>query len=280
MSGNHLFKGALLIVLSEWMFASMGAAVKVLSAELPTEMVVFMRNLVGVFLVLPWVLRFGLHGWRTPVPHLHLLRALAGVGAMYCFFYVLGRMPLADAMLLKLTAPVFIPLVAWLWLGERVARTALLAVPLGMLGVVLVLRPGGEFTLLALVGVAGGLFAALAKTTVRRLGRAGEPAARVVFYFALIAAAVSAPPALTAWVTPGLAAWGWVALIGATGTLGQLLMTRGYAAAPAARVGPFTYVVVLFSALYGYLLWDETLHLGFIAGALLIMAAGLLALRK
>ena len=278
MTNPHLH-AALLIVASELMFATMGAAVKTVSVSLPPEMTVFMRNLFGVAAVLPFLLHRGARNWHTEVPHLHLLRALAGLAAMYCFFYALGALALADAVLLKLTAPIFLPLVAFVWLSERPARNALWALPLGFFGVMLVLGPGGELTGAALVGLAGGLFAAIAKTTVRRLGRS-EPAARTVFYFALFATLASSLPLSWGWRTPQASEWGWLALIGLAGTLGQLLMTRGYALAPAARLGPFTYAVVVFSALYGFLFWDETLDLWFILGALLIAAGGLLTLRR
>lgn len=275
---QSITQGAILIVASEFMFASMGAAVKTASLTLPNEMLVFMRNLVGLGILLPLLLRGGLSSLATQVPHLHLLRALAGVSAMYCFFYALANLPLADGMLLKMTAPIFMPLVAWLWLREEITPLALIAVPVGFLGVALVLRPEGTLTYVALVGVAGGALAALAKSTVRRLTHT-EPATRIVFYFAVLAAMVSAIPMGWAWRMPQGPEWGLLLFVGAAGTAGQFLLTRGYAAAPAARVGPFTYFSVIFAALYGYLFWGEGLTPGFVSGAVLIALAGVLALR-
>jgi len=275
---QNLFQGAVLIVASEFMFASMGAAVKAASMTLPNEMLVFMRNLVGLAILLPLLLHGGLSGLATRVPHLHLLRSLAGVSAMYCFFYALANLPLADGMLLKMTAPIFIPLVVWFWLREELSPMALVAVPVGFIGVALVLRPEGGLTFVALVGLAGGMLAAVAKTTVRRLTRT-EPATRIVFYFAVLGVLVSAVPLSWAWRMPEGQEWGLLLFVGAAGTAGQFLLTRGYAAAPAARVGPFTYFSVIFAALYGYLFWSEGLTLWFVSGALLIALAGLLALR-
>lgn len=275
---QNLLLGALFILTAELFFASMGAAVKLVTTELPSEMAVFMRNLFGLALMLPLALRSGFAGLHTAVFHIHLLRALAGVCAMYCFFYALSQLPLADGMLLKMTAPLFMPLIALLWLGEELRRGILLALLIGFLGVFLVLNPQGEFSSVALVGLLGGALAALAKVTLRRLGRS-EPSVRVVFYFALLSTLVSTPPMLWSWQTPDLQQWGLFALVGLMGTLGQLFMTRGYAIAKAAAVSPFTYASVLFGAGYGYLFWDETLNLQFIVGALLIALAGVLALR-
>jgi len=275
---RQLLKGALFILVSELMFASMGAAVKAAAMSgMPNEVTVFLRNLVGTFLILPWLLRGGLGNLRSEVPHLHLLRALMGLSAMYCFFYALGRLALADGMLLKMTAPIFMPLIAWLWLRERAPASAVLAVPIGFLGVLLVLRPGGDFNWVALIGLAGGAFAALAKVTVRRLSRT-EPTARIVFYFALLAAVFSAAPLAWAWQAPTAEQWALVLAIALFGTLGQILLTGGYASAPTARIAPFTYFSVLFGVAYGYLIWGEVLDLYFVAGALLIAFAGILAL--
>lgn len=276
--GSPLLYGALMIIASEFLFASMGAAVKAVSTTLPDEMTVFLRNLMGLMVVLPLLLRLGLRQLRTEVFHLHLLRSLAGLSAMYCFFFVLARLPLAEGVLLKMTSPIFIPLIALLWLKESLTRLVVLAVPVGLLGVVLVLDPGGDFSVMALVGILGGALAALAKVTVRRLG-AHEPTLRTVFYFSLIATSVSLLPVLWVWRMPTFEEWQLVALMGLMGTLGQLFLTRAYRLAPAAQVGPFSYFSVVFAALYGYLIWGEELSLLFVIGALMIALAGVMAIR-
>jgi len=273
---NHLL-GALFILLAEFFFASMGAAVKQVSMTLPTEMAVFMRNFFGLLLMLPLVWRGGVRRLGTEIFRFHLLRALAGVSAMYCFFYVLAHLSLADGMLLKMTAPLFMPLIAWFWLDEKLRRSILWAVAIGFVGVVLVLNPAGEFNLVALIGLLGGALASLAKVSLRRLGRS-EPSVRVVFYFSLLSSLISLPAMLWHWQTPTVTEWGLFSLIGLMGILGQLLLTRGYAIAAAASVAPFTYASVLFGAAYGYLFWGEVITLQFVAGALLIALAGLLAL--
>ncbi|MCU7892729.1 MAG: EamA family transporter [Candidatus Thiodiazotropha sp. (ex Ustalcina ferruginea)] len=92
---QNLLLGALFILLSELMFASMGATVKFVTQALPSEMAVFMRNLFGLALFMPLVWS---HGWvslRTEIFPFHLLRSVAGVSAMYCFFYALANLPLA-----------------------------------------------------------------------------------------------------------------------------------------------------------------------------------------
>ena len=256
----------------------MGACVKELSNSLPNEMVVFLRNFFGLLLLSPLILRSRASLLQTEILPLHLLRAVAGVSAMYCFFYALGNLYLADGMLLKMTAPLFMPLIAWFWLGERAKRLTLMAIPVGFIGVALVISPEGNFNWVALIGLLGGALAALAKVTVRRLGRS-EPTTRVVCYFALFATPISAIPLLWAWQTPNLNQIGLGLLIGLLGATGQFFLSRGYAVASASIASPFTYFSVIFGATYGYLIWGETLSATFIAGALLIAVAGIMALR-
>jgi drug/metabolite transporter (DMT)-like permease len=218
------------------------------------------------------------NGLRTGVFPLHLLRAVAGLGAMYCFFYAIGHIKLADAMLLKFTVPVFIPVVAYFWLSERFSRRAAIALVLGFTGVVLIMKPAGDVNWILLVALAGSFFAAVAKTAVRRLSRT-EPAARIVFYFAAVGVAVSSVPLIWAWETPQTGQWLLLLSLGPLATIGQLCMTRGYSAAPASEVGLFTFSAVLFGAGYGWLFWGELWDWLSLAGAFLVASAGAIMLR-
>lgn len=275
---SPLTRGALFIIVSELMFATMGALVKTASADLPNEMLVFMRNVFGIVVLGPWLWRGGLQGMKTEAFPLLLLRSMLGLGAMYCFFYALAHLQLADGMLLKMTAPIFVPFVALFMLGEGLSLRVLLAMPVGFAGVLLVLQPQGDFNSAALIGLLGGLMAASAKVSVRRLSRT-EPALRIVFYFAVLGALVSAVPLLWAWRTPGATQWLLLAAMGVVGSAGQILLTRGYAAAAAGEVAPFTYFSVLFGAAYGYIFWGEIPGLHFATGAAFIALAGVLILR-
>ncbi|MCK7512415.1 MAG: DMT family transporter [Desulfobacterales bacterium] len=139
---------------------------------------------------------------KTSCPHLHLLRAAAGLSAMYCFFIALKLLRLADAMLLCYTLPIFIPIIEWFWLKEPVSRQTKIAVIVGFIGIALVLKPGfGLFQAAGLVGLASGLLAALAIVGIRRM-TVTEPVVRVVFYFTAFGTLVSAIPLAWAWQNP------------------------------------------------------------------------------
>lgn len=273
---NRLLWGAFLLIASEFMFTAMGAVIKQVAQQLPNESIVFLRNLLGVALLLPFFLYGRLQGLKTEHWRLHLLRATAGLSAMYCFFYALGNIPLAEAILLKLSAPFFIPLVAWFWLKEPITVQVRWAILLGFTGVFLILRPGfHDVSWIAWIALAGGALAAVAKVTVRRMS-VTEPSSRIVFYFAFFGVAGSAAPVSIDWIMPEGELWWWVLALAMFATLGQLLMTRAYAMAPAGQIGLFGYSSVIFAMVIGWLFWGETITAVQIGGAMLIIAAGAL----
>lgn len=275
---QSLLLGAGFILASEFLLASMGAVIKTLSQDLPNEMIVFFRNFFGLLVLVPFLFHRGLINLKTDVIYLHVFRAGAGLCAMYCFFYAIGHVALADAMVLKLTSPLFIPLVAYLWLHERFRKQAAFCLFVGFAGVLLILKPAGDMNWVLLIALAGSFFAAVAKTSVRRLSRT-EPASRIVFYFALFGVCVSCVPLTWAWQMPTADQWLWLLSLGPLATLGQLCLTRGYSSAPASEVGLFTFSAVLFGAAYGWLFWGELWDWLSIAGAFLVASAGAMTLR-
>ena len=279
MHTDNLKRGALYLIASGLLFACSGAMVKVASARLPNEMVVFFRSALGLLALSPWLWRRGWGALKTRHPFAHLWRGLCGLGAMYCYFYAIAHMPLGEATLLNYASPLFIPFLAFLLLGEGVSRRLWFAIGVGFVGIVLILKPGLDlFRPVSLVGLASGLFTAFAMVGIRRLTRS-ESASRIVFYFSLVCTVGSAAPLAWAWRTPEPELWALLILIGAVASLAQLLLTRAYAHAPAAQVGPFTYSTVVFATFIGLVFWGEVPDVYSFLGAVLVVAAGVLTLR-
>jgi len=279
MPRDNLPRGAALMLAAALLFAATGAIIKYVSATLSNEMVVFFRNLFGLAVLAPWILRHGPRYYATRHLRFHLVRALTGLAAMYCYFYAISRLPLAEAVLLNYSAPLFIPLAALLWVGEPFSPRLWWPIAIGFAGIGLILKPGlSLFAPIALIGVAAGVFSALAMAGIRRLTRT-EPATRVVFYFSLVATLGSAIPLIWAWQTPPTALWFALFLIGAISTAAQILMTRAYGHAPAAQVGPFSYGTVVFAAVFGWTFWGEVPDVLSAAGAVLVVVAGVLTIR-
>lgn len=279
---NLVRTAALYLIFGEALLAIMGALIKAVSDELSTEQIVFFRNLAGLIILLPMILRQGPELLKTRVWHWHLMRGLVGVSAMYCYFWAIGHMPLTEAFLVKLSSPLFMPLIAWVWLSESSGKNSLLALLIGFTGVAFILRPGGdsEFTMVAMVGLLGAFLAALAKVTIRRLSVTQEPSQRIVFYFGVIAAIVSCPAALLNWNPVPPSYWLLLLLLGAVATFGQLALTKAYKIAPTGSVGVYAYSAVIYGALMGWLFWDEIPLWSTWLGAALIISSGLINLKK
>ncbi|WP_415884994.1 DMT family transporter [Neptuniibacter sp. QD37_6] len=278
MPRQALYQGALFIILSELFLVCSGMVVKQITHQLPTEIIVFARNLFALILLMPWLLRNGISSIKTSSLRLHIARAAVGVTAMMCLYYSWGHLPLAEAALIKQTAPFFIPLFALWWLGEQISGMVKLAICVGFCGVFLVLNPGqGTLNVAVLIALFGAMLGALAKVIIRRMSDT-EPASRIVFYFALFSTVLALPPAMLNWVTPNLVELGWLLLMAITSTVAQLLLSKGYGLAPAGQLGPYTYASVVFAALFGWLLWDEVLGVYSLIGLCLIFSAGLLSL--
>jgi drug/metabolite transporter (DMT)-like permease len=267
------------MVAAALLFALMSVMVKLLSHGLPNAMVVFLRSSLSLLVLLPPILHRGLGQLRTLHLKEHIVRGTVGMAAMYCFFFVIAKLGLAEALLLNYSLPLFIPLVERAWLGEPTPRGIWKPLAIGMLGLIFILKPGlGLFQPAALVGVMGAVFAATAQVGVRRLTLT-ESVTKIVFYFSICSTVIGLGPALFAWVTPSASSLPVVTGMVLSGTVAQLLMTRAYQLAPAAQVGPFIYGSVAFAAVFDWLIFSRHPDSLSSLGTALIIVAGVIALR-
>ncbi len=198
MKNQNIALGAALIILSELALLTTGMIIKSISAEVSTEQIVFIRNLFGLFILIPWLIRKGISRLETKRIGLHISRGLVGLSAMICLFYSWGHMPLAQASLLKQTSPMFIPIFAFFWINESIGIKTICSIFIGFVGVVLIINPAGteaQFNIAIFIALLGAMLAGLAKVIIRKMS-ATETPGRIVFYFALIGTLVSAIPAL------------------------------------------------------------------------------------
>lgn len=273
-------RGLAAAVGASMLMAAMGAFIKVASQDINNNMVVFLRNAFGLAFLLPGLLQLGPGLMRTRRLPAHLGRSLAGLAAMYCFFYAIAHMNLAEAVLLNFSSPVFTALLAALWLKESLSRTTVAAVLAGLLGIGLILKPvPGHFTPVALIGAASALLAAVAMVNIRSMA-ATEPTWRIVLYFSTISTAASAIPLAWDWQTPSGGALLAMAAAGLCASVGQLLLTYSYASAPAAKVGTINYSTVIFAGLFSWWFWNERPDWASMLGALLVIGAGVLVVKR
>lgn len=273
-------KGALLLILGEGLLAGMAAMIKHLSGELPSEVIVFCRNALGLMFLMPILLRTGgLGQLRTRRPGMHFIRAATGVGAMFCFFYTIAEIELAKAVLVKMTTPFILPLVAWLWLSETITLRTLIAVAIGFAGVVVIMDPDSGVEPVLLVALLGAFLMSVAKVSIRRMADT-EPPRRIVFWFGVFSTLISAVPLLWARPLPSTEHLPWLLAIGLTATIAQIAMTTAYQVANPGKVGIYNYTAVIWAAALGWFLWAEALELPFWIGTLMITGAGIWNLRQ
>ena len=274
---------------ASFLFAVMGVCVKLASSQYGAGEMVMYRSLVGLLMMMV-VLRSRGVSWRSPVPAMHFRRSVTGVTALCLWFYAIGKLPLATAMTLNYMSSVWIALFliggAVLLAPEhgghgQIDARLVAAVLTGFAGVALVLRPTIDQDQLwhGLVGLGSGLIAAMAYLQVTALGRIGEPGERVVLYFAITGVLFGAAIAL---VSGGLTAHSLrgLALLGAIGvlaTLGQWMMTQAYATGATLGIAALQYLGIVFSFLFGMLIFDEQLTVLSATGLALIIAAGVAA---
>ena len=267
------------------LFALMSVLVKHASVTFSPAELVFYRSafgLVAIWAVIGISHRRVLAPLATPHFQAHFWRGLAGFAALVLFFFALARLPLATAVTLNYTAPLFLAALSAWWLHERAGRGLTGAVLLGFVGIVLLLRPQvqGQAWLPALAGLVSGMLAAVAYVNVKQLGRLGEPEWRVVFYFTLLSTVGGAAwMAVAGFHRPQLGDWPWLIGIGVTATVAQLALTRAYHRGRTLTVGSLAYTTVGFSALYGVLLFGERLPLLAWIGMAVVAAAGVWAAR-
>ena len=273
-------QGALLLALSALLFSLMGVVIREASTTVNNESVVFFRNLVGVLFFLPLLLFKGAAPLKTRRLKSHLWRTTYGLAAMYCFFYAIANLPLADAMLFTYSAPVFTPLIAWWWLKEPLNKRIALTTGIGLIGLLLVAKPGASlFQGQALVGLSASVLAAFAFVSIREMSDT-EPAYRIVFYFSLFSALISAIPLTWAWQPLNPHELGLLLVVGLLATTSQIVMSKAYGLAPPGIIGPFAYLAIVFAGIIAWLRWGETPDLPFIAGAVLIFSASLLSISR
>ena len=268
-------KGALWMLVSAAALAGLTGVVRHMSAGLHPFEIAFFRSFFGLLILAPWLMRSGLGVLRTKRLGLYTLRCALGVATMLMWFTAISMVPLADAVALGFTSPLFVILGAALFLGEVVRGRRLGATLCGFAGALIILRPGsGVLDLGAVLVLLSAVTLAGANLSVKELSRT-EPVQAIVTYMVIFMVPLTFIPALLVWQTPTPAQL--VELIGlaAVATLGNYAMTRAVAVADASAVMPYDYARLPFAALIGFFVFGETSDAATWIGAGVIAVASL-----
>lgn len=261
---------SLWILFSAFLFSVMGACVKLASTNYSISEIIMYRGLTGVIMLFLLVRHRG-GSFRTAYAKEHALRGLVGVISLGLWFYGISKLPLAAAVTLNYMSPiwmaVFLFCAGWWQSKNHVEWPLVGAILLSFLGVTLVLRPafeshqwlGGITTLIS------SMLSAAVYLQVRHLSQLGEPEYRVVFYFSLMnlvaglvgSASTLGDPSVVALHALDLRGAGLMLAIGLSATVAQMAMTRAYGVGKTLVVANLQYVGIVFSSIWGLLLWGD-----------------------
>lgn len=248
-------------------FAIMGALVKVGATKFSSAELVFYRSAFGLLAIYAYIFAKKLP-LKTPVIAKQMSRALVGFISLVLFFYAISHLHLATAITLNYTSPLFLALFMPFMLHEQPKKILYLAVVIGFIGIVLLLKPTlqNDDALAGALGLASGAGAAIAYINVKQLGNLGEPDWRTVYYFTLLSTVAAGAWMLLSplFERTGFTALSWQDLpllvgLGVSATIAQLAMTRAYRTGNTLTVASLAYITVVLASFFGILFWQEQL---------------------
>jgi drug/metabolite transporter (DMT)-like permease len=272
---RNLPKGIFLIVVAFLCVAIMSAFGKA-AANLPTGPLVFFQNGISLLLFAPFILRHGTKELRTTRLSLHIVRALTGLLSQALFFIAVKNIALVDAVLLANAAPLFIPIVALLWMRTAIRPAVIASLLVGFVGVIMILKPSAELLKdpAALIAISAAAFSAVALVSVNRLSST-DKSDTILFYYFFISTVATLPFAFMQWQTPQGNEWLYLLGVGVFMSLSQLFIILAYKHATAAQIAPFNYSVVIFSGIIGWMVWNTSLDLTALLGIALVCVGGI-----
>lgn len=280
-------RGIILKIISVLVFIVMASMIKATAAHVPPGEAVFFRSFFAIPVILVWLALQGelSTGFGTVNTMGHVWRGLVGTLAMGMGFAGLGLLPLPEVTAISYAAPLMVVVLAAMFLGEDVRAFRIACVALGLTGVLIVLSPrltitsgagvGHAEALGAMVVLCGALFAAMAQVFVRKLILT-EKTTTIVFYFSVTSTVLSLITLPFGWVIPTGREVALLIGAGVLGGVGQIFLTASYREADASLVAPFEYASMLFALGIGYFVFGEVPTVTMLAGAALIVTAGIL----
>jgi len=277
--GHNLYRGITLITIAFFCSAVMSALSKA-ATGVPPLVMLFLQYAISFLVFIPSAVSAGRAGLETQHFWLQLFRSVAGSACQLLFFMAVRSIPLLDSVLLSNAAPLFIPLVVYVWFRKTVAPLVWLSLLVGLGGIILIIKPGPETfrnpaSLLALLA---GLFSAIALVSTNTLA-ATEPPARILFYNFGLSTLLLVPLCIAAWNPLTAKQWLLMLGVGACYALTQYFIILAYRYADAAQLSPFNYTVVIFSGLLGWQIFGNVPDTAAVFGTLLICAGGILSIR-
>ena len=274
-------QGVVLMCLSMLCFAMMNNCVRFVSQSVPTEQVVLLRNVVALVLLSIWLAcqKAPMVQLRTGRLASHLGRATLGVVSMHTWFYALGHMNLNQATALSFTTPIFVSILAIVFLKEQSNRIRWVAIGLGLVGAMIIVRPSTHgMNPVAGLAILSSMLIAIISLWVKSLSRT-ETTSAMLFYMALFMAIFSLPMGLLHWQPMSFSVSMAALVLAVMSLLAHSFLIEAYKHSEMTALMPFDFTRLIFTAMIAYVWFREPMDHATWAGSALIVAASLLAAR-
>ena len=273
LDSSQLRRAVGFMVASTVLFGFMAVCIRLASTQLHAFEIACFRNLFGFVFTLPLLWRHGPGMLRTNKLPLYFFRCCIGIVSMLCGFWAIAHLPLAQAIAISYSTPIFVTIGAVFFLGEVVRARRWSAVIIGFIGVVVLMHPGtDDFRMASLVAVAAAVASATAAINIKFLSRT-EKADTIVVWTTMLWVPLSLLPALWVWQMPAGWTWLWIVLSGFLGTTAHMCWTRALALADASLLTPISFLQVLVVGVFGWWLFGEKVTQWTVAGAAIIFAS-------
>jgi drug/metabolite transporter (DMT)-like permease len=260
------------------LFGSMDAVSKHLTGLLPVPEILWVRYL--FFVSFGFILAIylgGIQGLKTKIITIQVFRGLALVAEIVLFTYSFRYLPLADAHVMAATAPLMVLALAVPILGEKVGNKRWMAVIIGFIGLMIILRPGlGDWRPVLLLPLLGA-FGFSVYLVLTRMAARYDSVGTSAFYTGLVGFIVLSFMIPTAWQNPTTSEWGWLLMASILGLCAHVSIMKGLSLAEASALQPFNYIVLLWATFLGFLFFDDIPDLMTCLGGLIIVVSGLYA---
>jgi drug/metabolite transporter (DMT)-like permease len=273
-------RGAIFMLASSLGFTVMAVLIREVATRIDPLQMAFFRCSIGWLAILPFVAHAGFSTIRSSLLRLHLGRAALGTIAMFCAYYAIANMPLADFTALSFTRPLFATVFAVVVLHEIVRWRRWTATVIGFLGVVVMVQPGaGEINPATFVALGESVVLALLIVIVKLMPE-HEKTLTMLFWFGAFSIPITLVPAAFVWHWPSAEDWLWLVVMALSGVVSQWLFILAFRSGEASFVAPIDYVRLVFVAVTGYLVFAEVPTIWTLMGAAIIVGSTFYIVRR
>lgn len=273
-------KAIVFLITSAFFFSLMSVFVR-LSGDLPTFQKMFFRNLIAAIIALIILVKNKtsfLPSKKENIPFL-VLRTTLGMAGVFCNFYAVDRLVLSDASILNKMSPFFAIVFSFLLMKEKPSFIQMLTVTGAFFGSLFVIKPSFENASLlpAIVGFLGGACAGFAYACIRKLTQRGENSAYIVFFFSFVSTLVTLPLMILSYEKMSAYQICMLLLAGLSAAGGQFMITLAYKNAPSKEVSVYDFSQIIFSAIFGFIIFDQIPDVLSVIGYVIIVSMAVLS---